>query len=67
MRKFVLPLLAGVAGLLVSAESFAAAATVTDVVTEVTAQNAPLAAVGIAITVMFVGVKAFKMVRKALN
>lgn len=45
----------------------AAAVDVADVVTDIAAQGAPVAAIGIAVLLLFVGIKAFKWVRKALS
>lgn len=45
----------------------AAAVDVTDVVADITAQAAPVGLIGVAVLVLFVGIKAFKWVRKALS
>lgn len=45
----------------------AAAIDVTTVVADISAQAAPVAAIGAAVLVLFVGIKAFKWVRKALS
>jgi len=44
----------------------AAAIDVADVVTDIAAQAAPVAAIGAAVLMLIVGIKAFKWVRKAL-
>lgn len=46
--------------------SQAAAIDVTAVVTEIGAQAAPIAAIGAAVLMLFVGIKAFQWVRRAL-
>jgi len=59
---------AGVASLgLLTTGAQAAAISVTDVVTDISAQAAPVALIGTAVLVLFVGIKAFKWVRKALS
>jgi hypothetical protein len=45
----------------------AAAVDVAAVVTDIGAQAAPIAAVGAAVLLVFVGIKAFKWVRRALS
>ena len=45
----------------------AAAIDVADVVTDIAAQSAPIAAIGSAVLLLYVGIKAFKWVRKALS
>lgn len=50
-----------------SVPSHAAAVDVTAVVTDIAAQATPIAAIGAAVLLIFVGVKAFKWVRKALS
>lgn len=45
----------------------AAAIDVSDVTADIAAQAAPIAAVGAAVLILFVGIKAFKWVRKALS
>ena len=45
----------------------AAAIDVTTVTADVAAQAAPVAAIGAAVLLLFVGIKAFKWVRKALS
>lgn len=47
--------------------SHAAAIDVDDVVTDIAAQAAPVAAIGTAVLLLFVGIKAFKWVRRALS
>ena len=46
---------------------FAAALDVTAVTTDIAAQAVPVAAVGAAVTILIVGMKAFKWVRRALS
>lgn len=45
----------------------AAAIDVADVVTDIEAQAAPIALIGAAVLILFVGIKAFKWVRRALS
>ena len=45
----------------------AAAIDVADVVTDIAAQAAPIGLIGTAVLVLFVGIKAFKWVRRALS
>ena len=45
----------------------AAAIDVADVVTDIAAQSAPVAAIGAAVLLLHVGIKAFRWVRKALS
>lgn len=45
----------------------AAAIDVEDVVTDITAQAGPVGLIGTAVLVLFVGIKAFKWVRRALS
>lgn len=47
--------------------SQAAAVDVTDIVTDIGAQAAPVAAIGAAVLLLFVGIKAFKWVRRAMS
>lgn len=56
-----------VAGLTGAAASQAAAVDVTSVVTDIGAQAAPVAAIGGAVLLIYVGVKAFQWVRRALS
>lgn len=70
MNRFVRPLRFGAitAGALVLvSQAQAAAITVTDVVADIEAQAAPIAAIGSAVLVLMVGIKAFKWVRRALS
>lgn len=55
------------AALLAAGASHAAAIDVADVVTDIGAQAVPVAAIGAAVLLLFVGIKAFKWVRKALS
>lgn len=52
---------------LASMQSHAAAIDVEDVVTDISAQATPVAAVGAAVLLLYVGIKAFKWVRRALS
>ena len=56
-----------VALMLASMASHAAAIDVDDVVTDIAAQAAPIAAIGAAVLLLVVGIKAFKWVRRALS
>lgn len=56
-----------VSGLTVAAASHAAAVDVTAIVTDIGAQAAPIAAIGGAVLLIYVGVKAFHWVRRALS
>ena len=70
MNRFVRPLRFGAitAGALVLAsQAQAAAVDVSSVVTEIEAQAAPIAAIGAAVLILYVGIKAFKWVRRALS
>jgi hypothetical protein len=49
-----------------SASAFAAPPDVTGVVTEIGATAAPIAAIGAAVLLVFVGIKTFKWVRRAM-
>ena len=57
----------GTAGAAAFQPAHAAAISVTDVVADITAQAGPVAAIGAAVLILFVGIKAFKWVRKALS
>lgn len=57
----------GAASLLGAVASHAAAIDVTATVTEIGAQAAPIALIGGAVLAIFVGLKAFKWVRRALS
>ena len=54
------------ASFLVAGAANAAAVDVTAVVTDIAAQAAPIAAIGAAVLLVYVGIKAFKWVRRAL-
>lgn len=59
---------AAVAGLVATASAAnAAAVDVAGVVTDITAQAAPIGLIGAAVLLIYVGVKAFKWVRGALS
>ncbi|MGQ0730479.1 major capsid protein [Acidovorax sp.] len=53
--------------MLAAAQANAAAIDVTAVTADIAAQAAPVAAIGAAVLILFVGIKAFKWVRKALS
>lgn len=67
MQKTFRRSLVAVGSLVGAAAANAAAVDVTAVTTDIAAQAAPIAAVGAAVLVLFVGIKAFKWVRKALS
>lgn len=52
---------------LAAGSASAAAIDVADVVTDIGAQAAPVALIGTAVLILFVGIKAFKWVRRALS
>lgn len=54
------------ASFLVAGAANAAAVDVSDVVSDIAAQAAPIAAIGAAVLLIYVGIKAFKWVRRAL-
>ena len=54
------------ASFLVAGAANAAAVDVTAVVTDIAAQAAPIAAIGSSVLLVYVGIKAFKWVRRAL-
>lgn len=54
------------ASFLVAGAANAAAVDVGDVVSDIAAQSAPIAAIGAAVLLVYVGIKAFKWVRRAL-
>ena len=54
------------ASFLVAGAANAAAVDVSAVVTDIAAQAAPIAAIGAAVLLIYVGIKAFKWVRRAL-
>ena len=55
--------LVGIGG---ASSAFAAAPDVTDVVAEIAAASAPVAAIGSAVLLVMVGIKVFKWVRRAM-
>ena len=67
MQKTFNRSLVAVGSLIGAAAANAAAVDVTDVVDNITAQGASIAAVGAAVLILYVGIKAFKWVRKALS
>lgn len=60
-------LASAVSAALMALPSHAAAIDVTDVTADIAAQAAPVAAIGAAVLLLYVGIKAFKWVRKALS
>ena len=58
---------AAAGALVLASQANAAAIDVTDVVADIEAQAAPIALIGAAVLILFVGIKAFKWVRKALS
>lgn len=56
----------GASALLLPVLSHAAAVDVSDVTTDIAAQAAPVAAIGAAVLVLLVAIKAFKWVRRAM-
>jgi len=58
---------AAVASMALMTTGAQAAIVVTDVVTEIEGAAAPVALIGTAVLVLFVGIKAFKWVRRALS
>ncbi len=58
---------AAASALVLASQAHAAAISVTDVVTDIEAQAAPIAAIGAAVLILMVGIKAFKWVRRALS
>lgn len=67
MQKTFNRSLVAVVALAGTAAANAAAISVTEVVSDIAAQAAPVAAIGSAVLILFVGIKAFKWVRKALS
>lgn len=59
--------IAAAGALAVASQAHAAAVDVTAVVADIGAQAAPVAAIGAAVLVLMVGIKAFKWVRKAMS
>lgn len=57
---------AAVGSMALASQAQAAAIDVTDVVADIAAQATPIAAIGAAVLVLIVGIKAFKWVRRAL-
>lgn len=53
--------------LVLASQSHAAAVDVSAVVTDIGAQATPIAAIGAAVLILMVGIKAFKWVRKAMS
>lgn len=58
---------AAVSALALASQAHAAAVDVTSVVSEIEAQAAPIASIGAAVLILYVGIKAFKWVRRALS
>jgi hypothetical protein len=67
MRKLFNRGLVAVSGALLPLVSMAAAVDVEDVVTDIAAQATPVAAIGAAVLLLLVGIKAFKWVRRAMS
>lgn len=67
MKKTFKRSLVALSGLAGAAAANAAAINVTDVTADIAAQAGPVAAIGSAVLILFVGIKAFKWVRKALS
>lgn len=65
VKTFALVLAASVLGVF-SAPAMAAAVDVTTVTADIAAQSAPVAAIGAAVLLLIVGIKAFKWVRRAM-
>lgn len=66
MNKVFSRLPVALAAVTASAMSQAAAVDVTAVVTDIGAQATPIAAIGAAVLILLVGIKAFKWVRRAM-
>ena len=66
MKAKLIKLAALGASAVTSASAFAAPPDVTGVVTEIGATAAPIAAIGAAVLLVFVGIKTFKWVRRAM-
>lgn len=66
-KKNQLRALSGLALTGAAAAANAAAIDVTAVTTDIAAQAAPVAAIGAAVLLLFVGIKAFKWVRRAMS
>jgi len=67
MQKTINRSLVALGALVGTAAANAAAVDVSAVTTDIAAQAAPIAAVGAAVLVLYVGIKAFKWVRRALS
>lgn len=66
LKKTLAPVLAAALSAGASMSSFAAAVDVDDVVTDIGAQVAPITAIGGAVLLVYVAIKAFKWVRRSL-
>lgn len=66
LKKSLAPLAVAVLSAGASMSSFAAAVDVDDVVTDIGAQVAPITAIGGAVLLVYVAIKAFKWVRRSL-
>ncbi len=64
VKTFVFGLAASVG--LISSPALAAAVDVTAVTADIAAQAAPIAAVGAAVLILMLGIKAFKWIRRAM-
>lgn len=67
MQKTINRSLVALGALAGTAAANAAAVDVTAVTTDIAAQAVPISAVGAAVLVLYVGIKAFKWVRRALS
>ena len=67
MQKTFNRSLVAAGSLIGAAAANAAAVDVTTITADIAAQAAPVAAIGSAVQILFVGIKAFKWVRKALS
>lgn len=67
LKSGAVRVLAGAAAAAGSVAANAAAIDVTDIVTDIGAQAAPVALIGGAVLVLMVGIKAFKWVRRAMS
>lgn len=67
IKTFVIGVGASVGAFFAPMAAHAAAIDVTAVTTDIAAQAAPVAAIGAAVLLLFVGIKAFKWVRRAMS
>ena len=66
-RFALVPVLGALSALPAMAQTTSGAVDVADIVTKIGDQATPVAAIGAAVLLLFVGIKAFKWVRKALS